>query len=82
VDFTDRWLSYYKRNFSYVKVIIADGSNEMLFTKSQEQNLSKNLQYLHTPYFLKDGVGQEGGWGAKQRRHGGFHSFIRLVFAF
>ncbi len=47
VDFTDRWLSYYKRNFSYVKVIIADGSNEMLFTKSQEQNLSKNLQYLY-----------------------------------
>ncbi len=47
VDFTNRWLSYYKRNFPYVKVIIADGSNERLFTKSQEQNLSKNLQYLY-----------------------------------
>lgn len=47
VDFTNRWLSYYHRNFPYVKLIIADGSNEMLFMKSQEQDQPNNVQYLY-----------------------------------
>ena len=47
VDFTNRWLRYYQSNFPYIKLIIADGSNEMLFTKSQEQNLLRNIHYVY-----------------------------------
>ena len=47
VDFTNRWLSFYHRNLPYVKLIIADGSKEMLFIESQEKNQLNKVQYFY-----------------------------------